>query len=258
MAGTADDHRRSSIEDAQWVLGGSATDSLSWVTVMAIRGEASMVTPVIPWLVARFDRPTSIGLQRIANRLLQVGTVTGFATGLRRRNPSVAVNGCLSLVFTSLPWFLEWRYGARIRPWQRLWISAAGLVHTLGMLGHYDRIWWWDHLAHTLSGVVVGGVADVVFRTEIEDRGDPDDRPLPARSRATFVVVVTLVLGLLWEVLEYLIHTLGDRVGFEPLLVHYGRLDAVGDLVFDAVGAGVVIVFGRQALSNVVDSVMDR
>ncbi|WP_436343120.1 hypothetical protein [Natronorubrum sp. FCH18a] len=182
------------------------------------------------------------------NRLLHAGIVAALAAGIRRRDPSVIVNGALSLTFVSLPRYLKRRYDVRFRPWQREWISTAALIHTLGMLGPYDRVWWWDHLAHTLSGVVFAGAADVVYRSDIDG-----ERRASRRSRTAFVAGITFGLGFVWEVFEYIVHALGNRIGFDPLLVHYGRLDAVGDLVFDLLGAMIVLLFGRDRLSNLVD-----
>ncbi|SFC51398.1 hypothetical protein SAMN05444422_109171 [Halobiforma haloterrestris] len=187
------------------------------------------------------------------NRLLHAGIVAALVAGIRRRDPSVIVNGALSLTFGSLPRYLERRYDVHFRPWQREWISTAALVHTLGMLGPYDRVWWWDHLAHTLSGVVFAGVVDVVYRSDVDG-----ERHVSSRSRTAFVAGITFGLGFVWEVFEYIVHALGDRIGFDPLLVHYGRLDAVGDLVFDLVGAMIVLLFGRDRLSNLVDSERDE
>jgi len=182
---------------------------------------------------------------RAANRLAQAAIGAALLAGARRRDPTVVVNAVVSAAFTALPRALEAGYSVRFQPWHRLWVSAAALVHTLGMLGPYDRIWWWDHLAHTLSGVVVAGATDVVLRAATVG-GDPvSGRP---RARAVMVVGVTLAFGVFWELLEYVVHAVADRLGFEPLLVHYGRLDAVGDLLFDLVGAGLVVRFGRRAL----------
>lgn len=203
-------------------------------------------------LLSSVRRKVGFGVQWSVNRLLQAGIVAALLAGVRRRDPSVVINGGLSLTFVALPRYLERRYGVSFHPWQRVWISTAALVHTLGMLGPYDRIWWWDHLAHTLSGVVVAGAADVVHRTGAGERSR-----LPVRSRPAFVVGITFGFGVLWELFEYIVHALGNRVGFEPLLVHYGRFDAVADLVFDLLGAGLVVLFGRRALANVVDSVVD-
>lgn len=193
-------------------------------------------------------RPIDPRWWRVVNRFLQVGIVAGTAAGIRRRDPSVIVNGLLSLVFASLPRSVERRTDVRFRPWQRGWISMAGLVHTLGMLGPYDDIWWWDDLAHTLSGVVVAGLADVLYRSDAEATYGAE-----GCSRPAFIAGVTLGFGVVWELLEYLVHTLGVRIGIEPMLVQYGRRDTVGDLVFGLLGAALVVRFGRRALANFVD-----
>ena len=192
-------------------------------------------------------RPESF---RIVDAALQLGIAAVFVAGVRRLNPSVVVNACLSAVFALLPGVLERSHGVPFRPGQRLWISTAALVHAVGMLGPYDRIWWWDHLAHTLTGVVVAGTADVYFQRVVAGAVDAPDR---GRVRAWFVVGATLGFGLFWELVEYVIHVLARRVGFEPLLVHYGRFDTAADLLFDVLGAGLVVAFGRVALADVAD-----
>jgi len=183
----------------------------------------------------------------LANHAVKAGIVAALAAGVRRRDPTVVVNAVVSAAFTALPRALEARYGVRLRPWHRLWVSLSALVHTVGMLGPYDRVWWWDHLAHTLSGVVVAGATDVVLHRE---SSDSDSAPNDARRRAAVVAGVTLACGVLWEGLEYAVHAVADRLGFEPLLVHYGRSDTLGDLVFDLLGAGLVVRFGRRALGG--------
>lgn len=210
-----------------------------------------MTTALVTWFRPQQGDET----ERTANRLFHIAILTALGEGVRRRDPSVIVNGVVSLVFAAIPGFFENRYGARFRPWQRLWVSAAALVHTSGLLGPYDRIWWWDHLAHALSGAVVAGAADVVLRVGVEEAGRATVSPT---SRPVVVVGVTLAFGSLWEALEYVVHAIADRLGFEPLLVHYGRLDTVRDVVFDLLGAGLVVLFGRRALSNVVESITDE
>lgn len=195
------------------------------------------------------------GPGRTVNHVLQIAIVTALVEGVRRHDPSVIVNGIVSLAFAAMPRYLETRYGARFHSWQRLWVSTAALVHTLGMLGPYDRIWWWDHLAHTLSGVVVAGATDVVFRAEVARSNhialSPDFRPAA-------ITGVTLGFGFFWEALEYIIHAIAERQGLDPLLVHYGRRDAVGDIIFDLLGASLVILFGERALFNVIESITDE
>lgn len=126
------------------------------------------------------------------------------------------------------------------------------LLHAIGMLGPYDRTWWWDHVTHTLSASIVGGVAYVVARTRTTSDSSVRNR------HPAFVVGVTLVLGLFWELIEYLIHRFADRIGVEPVLVSYGRHDTALDLVFDLVGAGLVVLLGPDALANVVESLTEE
>lgn len=61
-----------------------------------------------------------------------------------------------------------------------------------------------------------------------------------------------------WEIFKNGIHAIADQQGIKPILVHYGRFDAIGDVIFDLLGANLVVMFGRQALSNVVESITDE
>ncbi|MDL5360645.1 hypothetical protein [Halalkalicoccus sp. NIPERK01] len=188
---------------------------------------------------------------RHLDRCLRLAVAAAVAIGLHRRDASVVANGVAALAIAHVPGGLEHRYALDLRPWQRLWISATTFTHAVGMLGTYDRVWWWDHVAHVLSASSVGGVAYVVARTNPEC----DRRFAPTGHVPGFVLGSTLGLGLLWELLEYVVHALGDRLGIAPLLISYGRLDTALDLVFDAIGGGLVVLLGPYALENVVRSV---
>ena len=161
-------------------------------------------------------------------------------------------NGVAALVGAFVPTVVERRYGTFLRPWQRFWISTAMLLHVIGMLGAYERISWWDHVTHALSGSIVGAAAYVFARTRA-------DRTLaPARHTTGFVLGCTLAFGILWEFLEYFVHALRERFGIAPILIPYSRVDTALDIVFDAVGAVLVVSFGPRALENVVDSLEER
>lgn len=181
----------------------------------------------------------------------RLGILALLLLGVRRRNASLVVNGTVSLAATAVPPALERRYGVVLRPWQRRWISTSMLLHVVGMLGAYERVGWWDHLTHTLSGSIVAGVSYVIARTTADRGGRLSVHPTHTRA---FVVGCTLGFGLLWECLEYLIHAARDRFGIAPVLVHYGSLDTALDLVFDAIGAALVVAFGPRLLENVVES----
>ena len=160
-----------------------------------------------------------------------------FVEGFRQRNPGAVVNAVLSLAVTYLPGVVERLFGVEFHPWQRIYAGIAMFAHAVGMLGPYDDTWWWDHLTHTLSATLIGGVAHTIARRRGRD----------PRSR---VLAVTVGVGGLWELAEYAIHVVCDRLGFEPILVHYSQRDSLFDLLFDLLGALVVITFGDRLLSN--------
>lgn len=102
--------------------------------------------------------------------------------------------------------------------WQRGWVSLALAIHAFGALyALYREIWWYDHLAHVTSAVVVAGACYVVVRA----RGW---RPTVGTHVAVFGAV--LVLGVAWELWE--LHV--------DYLSVYGPTDSVLDVTFDAVG----------------------
>ncbi|WP_126664322.1 hypothetical protein [Haloterrigena salifodinae] len=160
-----------------------------------------------------------------------------FVVGLRRRDAGAVANAVVATIGTFLPDLAERAYDIKLRPWQRMYVRSAMLTHAIGMLGPYDDIRWWDHLTHMHSSSILGGVVFAISR-----RQGRDPRPR--------VVAVVVCLGLLWEIVECAVHTAGNRLGFEPVLVSYGTKDTVLDLVFDLIGALLVLAFGDRVLGD--------
>jgi hypothetical protein len=168
---------------------------------------------------------------------IRAAIVAVFVLGVRRRDPGAAVNAVFCLCGTFLPHVVERRYDRSLRPWQRLYAETAMLTHAVGMLGPYDEVWWWDHLTHLHSATVFGSVLYVFARRRGRD-------PLPD------VFVGVVAGGALWEAVEGVTHGLSRRVGLEPVLVSYGRVDTLLDLGFDLLGAALVCVLGDRLLGN--------
>lgn len=161
--------------------------------------------------------------------------------GIRDRNPGAIVNAVLAFAGTFLPAVAERVADVECRPWQRAYVDFAMVTHAVGMLGPYDDVPWWDHLTHTLTASILSGITFAAA----ERRGrDPYSR----------VLGVVVGGGLLWEALEYGIHAVAERLGVEPILVVYSRRDTLLDLLFNLVGALLVLLFGDRLLGNLVNA----
>ena len=178
-----------------------------------------------------------ISTERTIERGIRYALLSVFVAGIRRRNPGAVVNAIVAVIGTYIPDIIEWTSDVELRPWQRVYVNTAMVTHAVGMLGPYDEVWWWDHLTHAHTATILGSVVFALSR-----RQGRDPRPR--------VVAVVACLGVLWELLEYTIHLVARRVGFEPILITYGAKDTALDLVFDLVGALLVLAFGDRVLGN--------
>ena len=162
--------------------------------------------------------------------------------GVRRHDVAVIVNAVLSLVAVVVPVGINlsasyWAGGQLSIPLQLpLLIGVAGLLHMLGMIGWYDTVWWWDHVTHTVSAALIAAV--VYAWLLIVGSDTPLTVPVDPRLAT---VGLTLLAGVVWELVEWALRLLSERLGIEGLLKHYGRFDTPLDILFDTVGAVLVV-----------------
>lgn len=173
---------------------------------------------------------------------LVAATVLVLAEAVRRGNGAAVVNAVASLAVTVLAvvvasfqfegtWFVV--------PELAVWAAAAGLLHSIGMLGPYDSVWWWDNLSHTVSAALL---AALVYAGVLVTVGE-SWAPLVV---AAATVGYTFAAGVVWELLELAARAAGERYDIDPVLVHYGWRDTALDLVFDVVGAVAVVALDVQ------------
>lgn len=187
---------------------------------------------------------------RTTSRLLQVAIAGILVVGLVRVNLSVVVNAVLALGATFLPALLARDFDIQVDAGLVLLLTTALFLHTLGMLGLYSGVWWYDHVTHTLSAMLVAGVGYTATRAV--DRYS-DAIYLPREFLALYIVLFTLAAGVFWEVLEFLARELAEWLALDPVLVQYGLGDTLVDLVFDTVGAVAVALFGTERFDGLVD-----
>lgn len=179
----------------------------------------------------------STSVARTVERAIRYAILAVFGLGFRQRNPGAVVNAVVAFAVSYVPDFVEHLFGVEFRPWQRVYTVTAMLAHAVGMLGPYDNTRWWDHVTHTLSATLFGG-----FVHAAANRRGRDPRPR--------VLAATIVVGVLWEFMEYATHAVSRRLGIEPLLVPYSTSDTLLDLCFDLLGALLVLAFGDRLLRN--------
>lgn len=172
------------------------------------------------------------GMQLTLAGVLGYGLVTGHV--------GIVAAGVVALGATLLPALLRREYGYSMDAGLVLWITVAVVLHAAGSLGLYEWFSWYDNLAHAVSGTVVAGLGYASFRA-VELHSDEID--VPSAFRALFIVVFVLAAGVVWEVLEF---ALGG------LVTVYGVDDIVTDMVFNAVGAVVVAVWGTDHVDGLV------
>jgi FlaA1/EpsC-like NDP-sugar epimerase len=180
-----------------------------------------------------------VGSARRIVQVLQVALVAILVTGLVLRNVSVVINAAFSLAVTLLPALLTRDFGVHFDPWLVLWIALAALLHSLGMVGAYESVWWWDHLTHAFSAALVTAIGYAIV-VAIDRHSDAVHLPPAFLWLIAFLLTVTV--GVVWEIVELLGHEAARAIGAEPVLIVYGVEDTILDLVFNCVGAVVAAV----------------
>lgn len=176
--------------------------------------------------------------------VFQAAIVLAIVEGVRRRNLSAVGNGLLALGAALFPailrWLLRWGPGVSLDfgPELPLWIAVAGLIHAVGMLGLYDAVWWWDHLAHTVSAALVTALA--YAGALVAFRAGPF-APVSAVEVVGATIGLLLLLAVLWELIEMLSRYVAERYDVGPFLEIYGPYDWAYDLAYNLVGAGLVL-----------------
>lgn len=182
---------------------------------------------------------------RLLNRALQGCLLGVLAFGLFARNVSVVVNAVAGFAVTLVPAVLERDWELQLNPRFTVLVTVSVLLHSVGMIGLYDRVWWWDHMTHSISATVVAIVAYTVVRA-IDVHHDGIRLPPPFLT--LFVLAFVLAVGVLWEAAEFVAREVAIVLSQEPVLVLYGLDDTMFDLVFNLVAAVVVTVLATSRL----------
>jgi len=179
---------------------------------------------------------STLGLPTWIALLLGIGIAVVGAESIRRRNISAAVNAGVALAVAGFPLVLAFGTGTSLNGMLPPWIALAGFLHAVGMLGIYESVFWWDHLTHVVSAALLATAAYAGLLVAVDPAG-----VLSAGAVAAGTVLLVFGLGVFWELIELLARAIAERYQADPVLVYYGPRDTALDLVFDVVGAVLVV-----------------
>jgi hypothetical protein len=166
------------------------------------------------------------------------GTALVLAEAVRRGEGAAIVNAVASLavagVATATAAGFSFEGAWFVAPELAVWAAVAGFLHSVGMLGPYETVWWYDHVTHTVSAALL---AALVYAGLLATVG----ATWSTLAVAAATVGYAFVAGVAWEGLELAARALGEHYDVDPVLVHYGWRDTAYDLVFDVAGAAVVV-----------------
>ena len=191
-------------------------------------------------------------------RLLQLGLLGLLGFAIYTGNVGVGVNAAGALVVTLLPALLNREYHLHMDAGITLLITVAVSLHTIGILGPYQSISWWDTLTHAFSGFLATGIGYAVVQA-IDEHVDSVD--IPGRFLPVFLFVFAVATGVFWEVIEFAATRLSSLYGGKSVLIVFGPGDIVTDLVFTALGGIILALIGTEyfeGLARKLDLVLAR
>lgn len=205
------------------------------------------------------DEDTVLGLSERrcwqAVRLLQgaLAVLAGYA--VITVDAGLFVNVTVPLALTLTPALVRREFGHGMGGGLALWIATAAFLHAAGAIGLYAWAGWYDQLTHTVSATLVAGVGYAVV--DALDRSSSAVE-FPPQFRFAFIVVFVLAFGVAWEILEFASGGLASLFGGEALLAQYGTDDIAFDLLFNAVGAVLVGLWGTGYFDGIARVISTR
>lgn len=195
------------------------------------------------------SRSRSARVASLAVLALQLLLVGIAAVGYRGDDLGVTLNALGALAITLLPALLERDRRFRMHPALVLWMTVAVVVHTVGVLGAYEAVLWFDDVAHATSASVVAAVGYASARSL--DVHSEHLRLTPWFS-VLYLLAFVMAAGVVWELLEYAVDSGTAALGPTGTTLQTDLDDTVTDLVYDTVGALVVALFGTAHLTDLV------
>ena len=179
---------------------------------------------------------------RLASRAMQAGMV-GLALSAPFTGDYTYVPAAVAaLVISVLPVLIRRDLKLVLPVELNFWIVLALFVHIVGSFsGFYDNLPGWDHLTHAMSASLVAALGFVVV-VAIDKYAE--SILLPPAFLGLFIVMFTMAIGVIWELMEFVVD---EATGS---LLQYSLSDTMLDLTFDTVGGLLVAAAGSYYLTH--------
>ena len=179
---------------------------------------------------------------KFASRVMQGGMVALAISGVLAGELTYVPAALIAIFVSELPSIFRRDLKIVLPIELNLWIVTALFVHVLGSFsGFYDNVPGWDHLTHAMSASLIAALGFILVAS-IDKYAE--SIYLPRVFLALLIVMLTMGVGVIWEIMEYLI----DSATGSHL--QYSLDDTMRDLFFDTIGGIVVAIGGAYYLSH--------
>lgn len=138
----------------------------------------------------------------------------------------------LTLFLTHIPYIIanKWKIYLPAEMQLTILLFLFGSMFLGELRDFYERLWWWDVMLHTMSGVILGftGFA-LVYALNSEEKVKVDLSPVFV---VIFAFTFALATGAVWEIFEFSMDSL-----FGLNMQKSGLTDTMWDLIVDSLGA---------------------
>jgi len=168
---------------------------------------------------------------------IRVSLIFAIVLAIFNNRWAVLFVSSLTLVLTFLPALIERNYKIYL-PAEFEFIIVLFIYASIflgGVKGYYTKIWWWDVVLHTGSGVVLGFVGFLIVYVLYYER--------KVRTSPLFIALFSfcfaVAIGAIWEVFEFVMDT---NLGLN--MQKSGLIDTMWDIIVDCLGALFASVLG--------------
>jgi hypothetical protein len=197
------------------------------------------------------DRDLADKIQIIAAQIIRILIVIAIIGEIINKRWTLLFATIGILILTFIPTLIEKRYKVHLPiEFEFLIIAFIYASIFLGELkGYYSRLWWWDIVLHTGSGLAFGLIGFLILYI-LQRNGKIEASPI---WMSVFSFSFGLAIGAMWEIYEF---GMDQLVGAN--MQGSSLLDTMWDLIVDSIGALIVSIVGFYYIKGKKEPLFNR